>query len=98
METRAVILAAGRGSRLASRTEEVPKALLPIEPRSMTDHAEHEQLTQHRMHLDRIAVAVFPGALPFMEVDDASEYRELREISYPRLLETDGQVRVETVS
>ncbi|MET0388184.1 MAG: NTP transferase domain-containing protein [Polyangiales bacterium] len=34
---RAVILAAGRGSRLASHTREVPKALLPIGPRSRSD-------------------------------------------------------------
>lgn len=33
----AVILAAGRGSRLASHTREVPKALLPIGPRSLQD-------------------------------------------------------------
>lgn len=33
----AVILAAGRGSRLASHTREVPKALLPIGPRSSSD-------------------------------------------------------------
>jgi choline kinase len=33
----AVILAAGRGSRLASHTREVPKALLPIGPRSAHD-------------------------------------------------------------
>lgn len=33
----AVILAAGRGSRLASHTREVPKALLPIGPRSLSD-------------------------------------------------------------
>jgi choline kinase len=33
----AVILCAGRGSRLAEHTREVPKALLPIGPRSATD-------------------------------------------------------------
>ena len=36
----AVILAAGRGSRLASHTRETPKALLPIGPRSKGDHTE----------------------------------------------------------
>lgn len=36
----AVILAAGRGSRLASHTREMPKALLPIGPRSLSDHTE----------------------------------------------------------
>ena len=59
---------------------------------------EHEQLTQHLMHLDRIAVAVFPEDLPFLEVDDASEYRKLRETFYPRLLEMEGQAAVETAS
>jgi choline kinase len=33
----AVILAAGRGSRLAEHTREMPKALLPIGPRSLAD-------------------------------------------------------------
>ena len=36
----AVILAAGRGSRLGDRTKEIPKALLPIGPRSLTDKTE----------------------------------------------------------
>ncbi|MBI4819859.1 MAG: NTP transferase domain-containing protein [Deltaproteobacteria bacterium] len=36
----AVILAAGRGSRLAAATQDWPKALLPIGPRSMVDPTE----------------------------------------------------------
>ncbi|MGD8863177.1 MAG: NTP transferase domain-containing protein, partial [Myxococcales bacterium] len=36
----AVILAAGRGSRLAEHTREMPKALLPIGPRSASDPTE----------------------------------------------------------
>lgn len=36
----AVILAAGRGSRMQERTQEVPKALLPIGPRSRSDSTE----------------------------------------------------------
>ena len=33
----AVILAAGRGSRLHEHTHEIPKALLPIGPRALND-------------------------------------------------------------
>lgn len=36
----AVILCAGRGSRLRERTQEIPKALLPIGPRSLADGSE----------------------------------------------------------
>ena len=57
---------------------------------------EHEQLTQHFMHLDRMTVTVFPDEVLFMEVDDAHEYRVLRETFYPQLLEMEGQAGVET--
>jgi choline kinase len=53
----AVILAAGRGSRLASHTREVPKALLPIGPRSLSDatptcflRRQVELLHEHGVH------------------------------------------------
>ena len=36
----AVILAAGRGSRMGERTSAYPKALLPIGPRSLHDATE----------------------------------------------------------
>lgn len=36
----AVILAAGRGSRMGDRTQELPKALLPLGPRSRSDATE----------------------------------------------------------
>lgn len=36
----AVILAAGRGSRMGERTQELPKAILPIGPRSRADDTE----------------------------------------------------------
>ena len=36
----AVILAAGRGSRLHEHTHDMPKALLPIGPRSLRDTTE----------------------------------------------------------
>jgi choline kinase len=38
--TEAVILAAGRGSRLSEKTGEIPKALLPIGPRTKSDPTE----------------------------------------------------------
>ncbi|MDP2307947.1 MAG: NTP transferase domain-containing protein [Pseudomonadota bacterium] len=39
-EFQAVILAAGRGSRLGAHTADLPKALLPIGPRSLEDRTE----------------------------------------------------------
>lgn len=43
----AVILAAGRGSRLGDQGEDVPKSLLPIGPRSLTDETETSFLRRH---------------------------------------------------
>ncbi len=53
---------------------------------------EHEQLTQHLMHLGKLRASVFSDDLPFMEVDDAHEYRVLRETFYPRLLEREARL------
>jgi choline kinase len=47
---------------------------------------EHEELTQRLMHLGRMRCLVLGEELPFMEVDSAAEYAELRERFYPRLL------------
>ncbi|OGR12100.1 MAG: hypothetical protein A2341_23460 [Deltaproteobacteria bacterium RIFOXYB12_FULL_58_9] len=40
MKYQAVILAAGRGSRLSEKTGEMPKALLPIGPRTLSDQTQ----------------------------------------------------------
>ena len=47
---------------------------------------EHEELTQRFMRYGRMACTCFGEHVPFMECDDPSEYRELRESFYPRLL------------
>ncbi len=59
----AVILAAGRGSRLGNRTHEIPKAILPIGPRSTTDSTETCFLRRHveilrKLGVDDITVVV----------------------------------------
>ena len=49
---------------------------------------EHEELTQRFMHYGKMKAAVFSGdKLPFMEVDNPAEYAELREITYPKILQ-----------
>jgi choline kinase len=62
-EYQAVILAAGRGSRLGNRTHEIPKAILPIGPRSTTDATETCFLRRHveilrKLGVDHITVVV----------------------------------------
>jgi choline kinase len=59
----AVILAAGRGSRLGQRTAEMPKALLPLGPRSLHDPGETCFLRRqceilHELGVGQIVVAV----------------------------------------
>lgn len=53
----AVILAAGRGSRLAEHTQELPKALLPIGPRSLSDSVETNFLRRQVEILDALGVS-----------------------------------------
>jgi choline kinase len=47
---------------------------------------EHEELSQRLMQLGRMRCVVFGEELPFMEVDSAEEYAELRQTFYPNLL------------
>ncbi len=59
----AVILAAGRGSRLGQRSEEIPKALLPLGPRAADDPTETSLLRRqcelmHAAGVERIIVVV----------------------------------------
>lgn len=59
----AVILAAGRGSRLHEHTTETPKALLPIGPRSMQDETQTTFLRRqvellHQLGVEQIIVVV----------------------------------------
>jgi choline kinase len=48
---------------------------------------EHEELSQRLMLLGRMACVCFDPVLPFMECDDAAEYRTVREQFYPALLQ-----------
>jgi hypothetical protein len=47
---------------------------------------EHEELTQRLMQLGVLDCVQFSAGLPFMECDDAAEYRVLRQEFYPALL------------
>lgn len=51
---------------------------------------EHEELTQRLMQLGRMRAVVVSAKLPFMECDDAREYRLLRESFYPALLDAEA--------
>ncbi|MDD9938673.1 MAG: NTP transferase domain-containing protein [Myxococcales bacterium] len=51
---------------------------------------EHEELTQRFMRYGRIVGVRFGAELPFMECDDAREYRKVRESFYPKLLELEA--------
>jgi len=52
---------------------------------------EHEELSQRFMRYGRIVGVHFDESLPFMECDDAAEYRRMRESFYPRLLELEAR-------
>jgi choline kinase len=51
---------------------------------------EHEELTQRFMRYRKMSCVMIGEDLPFMECDDAREYRKLREVFYPALLELEA--------
>lgn len=73
----AVILAAGRGSRLAEHTREMPKALLPIGPRTLTDRTETNFL-RRQCELLRAAgvhdIVIVVGTLRDMIIEDVARW------------------------
>jgi choline kinase len=52
---------------------------------------EHEELTQRFMRYRKMRCVMVGEELPFMECDDAREYKKLREAFYPALLELEAQ-------
>jgi choline kinase len=52
---------------------------------------EHEELTQRFMRYRRMRCVRFGEEIPFMECDDAREYRKLRESFYPSLLKLEAR-------
>lgn len=73
----AVILAAGRGSRLAERTREMPKALLPIGPRSRADSTETSFLRRQTELLYAAGVkqiVIVVGSLKEMIIEDVARW------------------------
>jgi choline kinase len=52
---------------------------------------EHEELTQRFMRYGKMRCVFFDKSLPFMECDDAREYKTVRESFYPQLLQLEGQ-------
>jgi choline kinase len=52
---------------------------------------EHEELTQRFMRYRKMRAVSIGVDLPFMECDDAREYKRVREQFYPRLLELEAQ-------
>jgi choline kinase len=74
----AVILAAGRGSRFGARTQEVPKALLPIGPRALSDATETSFLRRQVEVLQSLGVqqiVVVVGSLKEMIYDAVARWR-----------------------
>jgi L-glutamine-phosphate cytidylyltransferase len=51
---------------------------------------EHEELTQRFMRYRKMRAVLVGSELPFMECDDAREYKQVREVFYPRLLELES--------
>jgi choline kinase len=52
---------------------------------------EHEELTQRFMRYQKMRCVFFADGLPFMECDDAREYKKVRESFYPQLLELEAR-------
>jgi choline kinase len=52
---------------------------------------EYEELIERMMRYGRIACVRVVADLPFMECDDADEYRTVREQFYPRLLDLEAE-------
>ncbi|HEX2676274.1 MAG TPA: NTP transferase domain-containing protein [Polyangiales bacterium] len=52
---------------------------------------EHEELTQRFMRYRKMRCVIFGAELPFMECDDANEYKRVRESLYPRVLELEAR-------
>lgn len=74
----AVILAAGRGSRMGGRTREIPKALLPIGPRSRTDAQETNFLRRQAEILHACGVSpivVVVGSLRELILEESARWR-----------------------
>jgi choline kinase len=74
----AVILAAGRGSRFGARTQEVPKALLPLGSRSLHDATETTFLRRQVEMLRALGVqqiVVVVGSLKEMVFDAVQRFR-----------------------
>jgi len=73
----AVILAAGRGSRLTEHTREMPKALLPIGPRSLADKTPTSFLRRQVEILRELNVrdiVVVVGCLKELILDEAKQW------------------------
>jgi choline kinase len=53
---------------------------------------EHEELTQRFMRYRKMRCVVIGEDLPFMECDDAREYKKVRETFYPHILELEAKL------
>ena len=70
-------LGRGRGSRLGDRTKEIPKALLPIGPRSLTDRTETTFLRRQSEQLYAAGVkqiVIVVGTLKQQIIDDVKHW------------------------
>ena len=51
---------------------------------------EHEELTQRFMRYGKMRCVCFGEDIPFMECDDAEEYKRVREVFYPQLIKREA--------